>query len=70
MTEEKLRNLIYHPVIRCPTRRCGADDIVIAAGNENILKDMYLQLEEEVVDTGLVVICRKTKYMKASAEEE
>jgi hypothetical protein len=41
-----------------------ADDLVIITRTPNALKEMFLTLEKEARDAGLIVNQSKTKYMK------
>jgi len=46
-----------------------ADDLVIIARKPNALDEMFLTLEKEARDAGLIVNQSKTKYMKTAREK-
>jgi len=52
------------------TQLCAyADDLVIITRTPNALDEMFLTLEKEARDAGLIVNKSKTKYMKTSREK-
>jgi sorting nexin-29 len=52
------------------TQLCAyADDLVIIARTPNALDEMFLTLEKEARDAGLIVNQSKTKYMKIAREK-
>jgi sorting nexin-29 len=52
------------------TQLCAyVDDLVIIARTPNALDEMFLTLEKEARDAGLIVNQSKTKYMKTAREK-
>jgi len=52
------------------TQLCAyADDLVIIARTRNALDEMFVTLEKEARDAGLIVNKSKTKYMKTAREK-